>query len=237
LGGMLIALLLAWVLPKTQLKRPDLMVVVWLVLFVVQYFNNMIEAYFFTTVFASFSVFAGGAFACLLATLVFGIASGVLFLPETHDRSLVYGLSSYLRGGSPSSSVWRIVVGSLVYFPIYFFFGGLIGPFVLPFYTEPSIGLVIPPITVIIPLEFFRGFLYVMSLLLIFATLRANRRTVFLAVTLILYVPGALVPLLVEHSLPAGIVPFHLAEILGDSVVYGAVLTYLLGRSQVRSVR
>jgi hypothetical protein len=229
-GGMFIALLFAWALPKTRLKTLDLIVLVWLALFVVQEFSNMLEGYFFTTYYPSVSVLVGAVFSSLLTTLVQGVMAGALFLPETHDRGLVSELSSYLKQRSPASWAWRIPVASLAYFPIYFFFGALISPFVVPYYTNPSFGLRIPPFTLMIPLEFLRGFLYVMSLLTIFAAIKTSRRTLSAVIAFILYVPGALVPLMLNRSLPPEIVPFHLVEILADSAFYGAVTTYLLGR-------
>jgi hypothetical protein len=229
-GGMFIALLLAWALPKTRLKRLDLIVLVWFVLFVVQQFNNMVEGYFFTNLYRSVSIFVGAVFLSLLTTLVEGVMAGAVFLPEFHDRGLVFELSSYLKERSSASWAWRIAVASVAYFPIYFFFGALISPFVVPYYTNPSLGLRIPPFTVMVPLEFLRGVLYVMSLLPIFAAIKASRRTLSAVIACILYVPGALVPIILNRSLPPGIVPFHLVEILADSVVYGAFTTYFLVR-------
>lgn len=229
-GGLLLALMLAWTLPKTRLKRLHLVVLVWSVLFVVENFNNALEGYFFTSQISSVSVFVGGVLLFLLTTLVEGAMAGVLFLPHIHDMSLGSELSAYFKERAQASWSWRIVVGSVAYFPVYFFFGALISPFVVPYYSNPSLGLRIPPFTVIIPLEFIRGFLYVISLLAVFAAIRASRRTLFAVIASVLYVPGALVPLLANRSLPPEIVPYHLVEILADSVVYGAILTRLFAR-------
>jgi hypothetical protein len=229
-GGILVALLLAWMLPETELRRLDLIAVVWLVLFIVARFNNVLEGYFFTSVFASVSVFVSEVFLSLLTTLVQAIMAGVLFIAEVPSRSLISDLSSYVEERKFVSWAWRIVAASIVYFPVYFIFGALISPFVVPYYTNPSSGLKIPSFTVIIPLELLRGFLYVISLLSLFATIRGSRKTVFAAIASVLYVPGALVPLMVPHSLPAEILPFHLVEILADSIVYGALITWLLSR-------
>lgn len=229
-GGILIALLLAWMLPKTELRRLGLIAVVWPALFMVAQFNNMLEGYFFTSMFPSVFLFASRVFLSLLTTLVQAIMAGVLFLAEVPTRSLISEVSTYLDERKLASWAWRMVVASVAYFPVYFIFGALISPFVVPYYTNPSSGLKIPSFTVIIPLELLRGFLYVISLLSLFATIRASRRTVFAAIASVLYVPGALVPLMVPHSLPAEILPFHLVEILADSIVYGAVITWLLGR-------
>jgi hypothetical protein len=229
-GGIFIAILLAWMLPKTRLKRFDLIVLVWLVLFVVQQFSNLVEAYFFTSLYSLVPVFVSAIFLSLLTTLVEGIMAAALFLRKIHDRSLVSELSSHFKERSSASWAWRIVVSSVAYFPIYFIFGALIGPFILPYYMNPSFGLKIPSFAVIIPLEFLRGFLYVLVLLPIIAAVQSSRRTLVAVLASVLYVPGALVPLIVQTSLPSGIVPFHLAEILGDSIAYGAVIAYLLGR-------
>jgi hypothetical protein len=237
IGNVLIAIMLAWIISKVHLRRLDLAGLVWLVLFVVQQFNNMIEALFFTTRYSSAAYFAQSILTSLLTSLAAGILAAVLFQPTKHEMTLVSELSSYFDKRSAASWAWRIAVGSLAYFPIYFFFGALISPFVVPYYMNPSTGLKIPSFTVIIPLEFFRGFLYVLSLLGIFAAVKANRRTMSLIAACILYVPGGLVPLMLAaaaRALPLAIIPFHLTEILADSVLYGAVVAYFLsGRKKL----
>jgi small basic protein len=230
IGEVFIAITLVLVISKTRLKRLDLAVLAWLVLFVVQQFSNMLEGFFFTTLYSSVLYFAESVVSSLLTTLVGGVLAAVLFLPETHDVSLVSELSSYFDKRSSVSWASRVVVGSVAYFPIYFFFGLLITPFVLPYYTNPSAGLRVPSFAVIVPLEFFRGFLYVLSLLGIFATVKASGRTMSIVAASILFVLGALAPLISATAstvMPLAIIPFHLTEILADSVVYGAVLARL----------
>jgi len=121
----------------------------------------------------------------------------------------------------------RVALGALSYLPVYFFFGMLVIPFVMPYYTDPSMGLVIPPFTTIIPLEVLRGLMYVAVLLPVTACLDADRLTTSVALAGLLFIPGALLPLLADQGLPAQIIPFHLVEILADSVVYGHILARL----------
>ncbi len=94
---------------------------------------------------------------------------------------------------------------------------------------DPSFGLVIPPFSVILPLEFFRGFLYTISLLPVIAVVKERRASFFLLASL-LFIPGAFIPLVMDTSLPSQIIPIHLIEILADSLVYGFVLSRLLSR-------
>jgi hypothetical protein len=235
IGEVLIGITLAWVISKTHLRRLDIVGLVWLVLFVVQQFNNILEGLFFTTLYSSATYLVQSVLTSLLTTFVAGLLAAFLFQPARHDLSLVSEFSSYFGKRSAASWAWRIGVGSVAYFPIYFFFGALITPFIMPYYSNPSYGLRIPSFTVIIPLEFLRGFLYVVSLLGIFAAVKANGKTLSLISAGILYVPGGLVPLILAAAaaaMPLAIIPFHLTEILADSVVYGAVVAHLLGGRQ-----
>jgi hypothetical protein len=88
-------------------------------------------------------------------------------------------------------------------------------------------GLTIPSFTVMIPLEFFRGFLYVLALFPILAALRARRMQVYLATVSLLYVAGALIPFLSVSGFPIQMRIFHGVEILADCIAYGCVLVYL----------
>ncbi|MFQ6085559.1 MAG: hypothetical protein ACE5OY_04765 [Candidatus Bathyarchaeia archaeon] len=65
-----------------------------------------------------------------------------------------------------------------------------------------------------IPLELLRGFLYVIALLPIVATLKLPKRTVFLSAVALLYVIGALVGFLTDPvSLPLFLKVVHGLEI------------------------
>jgi len=230
IGEVLIGITFVVAISKTHLRRLDLVVLVWLVLFLVQQFSNTLEGLFFTTRYSSTAYLTQSLLTSLLTTFVEGVLAAVLFQPTRHDMSLVSEFSSYFEKRSATSWAWRIGVGSVAYFPIYFFFGALITPFIMPYYSNSSFGLRIPSFTVMIPLEFFRGFLYVLSLLGVFAAVKATRRTMSLVAASILYVPGGLVALMLATAtatMPLAIIPFHLTEILADSLVYGAVLTYL----------
>jgi len=137
-------------------------------------------------------------------------------------------LGEYLSRRKSSAWILRIATGSLAYFPIYFFFGMLITPFVLPYYNNSSFGLRIPSFAVLIPVELFRGFVYTLTVLPLLATLAGGRTTRFAALASMLYIPGGLIPLLGNATLPAPIIPFHGVEILADSIVYGLLLSRIL---------
>lgn len=226
LGNLILAYYLLWLQGATRLRRRDNALLLWLNLFVVGAFSNMLEGYFFTDVFDSAYALIAGSAVMIVITGLQGVYASFT-LPEGEKR-LRDSLDSYLATRGGSGWTIRVLAGAVGYFPIYFFFGMLVSPFVMPYYRDPSLGLIVPPFTVIVPLEVFRGLMYVACLLPIVAALGSGRRTTVTALTGMLFIPGALLPLLADQGLPAPIIPFHLVEIFADSAVYGYVLARLL---------
>lgn len=229
MGGVLMAVMLAWIRFKTRLTKFGVISVFWFTLFVIQMFNNLLEALFFTNVFPSTAEFVEAIYVSMLTVLAEAFMAGALFTSKKADLSISSALHDYFGRRSRFSWSWRITVASLAYFPVYLFFGMLASPFIISYYMKPSLGLKLPPFTVIVPLEFLRGFFYVMSLLPILASINRDRKTRYIAVASLLYVAGALILLILEPSLPPAIVPVHCVELLADSLVYGLIVTYLLG--------
>ena len=233
LSGFILSFFLTWLVSLMKLQRLHIFALIWLNLFIVRYFSNMVEGYFFTSVFVSLNDFLSKVFTTLIVTLIEGAIT--CFLLTTKDtKSLAASIREHLSTRSKGSWIIRFVAGSVIYFPIYFLFGALISPFIIEYYSESSLGLKIPSFTVIIPLEFFRGFLYVVTLLPIIATVKDGKGTSFIVPASILFILGAFIPLIaeaVEASLPLEIIPFHLLEILADSLVYGFALSRILGKA------
>ena len=226
LGYLFLSIYLMWVQGEMRLGFPGLASVLWLNLFVVGSFSNMIEGYFFTSIFESDTVFLMGALVMLFFS---GVQAGLAsFILERGENGLRGSLARYFADTNAFDLFKCITMGTLSYFPVYFFFGMLVSPFVIPYYSDPSLGLIVPPFTVIIPVEILRGFLYVATLLPMAASLGADRRTNAVTFAGILYIVGAFIPLLGDQGLPPQIIPYHLAEIFADSVVYGYVLARVL---------
>jgi len=226
LNGAILTVFLAWLVPKMRLSRWSLALMIWLELLVVEFLNNYVEAYFFTTRYTNPTVLVQSVASALISTLISATAAALLLGNGTWG--ITASLREYLSRRTRGSWILRIAVGSVAYFPVYFFFGMLITPFVLPYYNNPSFGLRIPSFAVIIPVELFRGFVYTLILLPLLATVVGGRTTKFIALTATLYIPGGLIALLGNATLPILIIPFHGVEILADSIVYALVLSRIL---------
>jgi len=227
LGSLVLGLYMVWLQDRAKLRRSGLAILLWVNLFIVGGFSNMLEGYFFTDVFGSFEMFIMGAAVMLVSS---GLqAAALAHLLQPGERYLRASFDEYMEKRGGGEWVRRLTAGTLTYFPVYFFFGMLVSPFVIPYYSDPSMGLVVPPFSVIIPLEIIRSLMYVAVLLPVIACLGGDFRNSSIALAGMLFIPGALLPLLGDQGLPAPIIPFHLLEILADSVVYGYLLARLLG--------
>jgi hypothetical protein len=226
LNSAILTFFLAWLVPKIRLNRWSLTLLVWLELLVVEFLNNYVEAYFFTTRYSDLAVLVQSVASALVSSLISGTAAALLFGYGVSE--ITVSLREYLSRRTRGSWILRIAVGSVAYYPIYFFFGMLIAPFVLPYYNDPSFGLRIPSFAVMIPVELFRGFVYTLVLLPLLAAVVGGRTMKFIALAAMLYIPGGLIALLGNPELPSAIIPFHGVEILADSIVYGLVLSRIL---------
>ena len=228
IAGISLAVVLGLLFTKLPFRRATRVGVAWLALFAVQEFSNLVEGYFFTTYIQTVYLFFAATFNSMLVTLIEALLVGFLFVPEEADRSFVEEFRAYTRRRPWTSWILRFAASSVVYFPIYFLFGALISPFVLPYYESSVIGLRIPSFSVMVPLELIRGLLYVLALMPVIALLRVERKYVFAGVASLLYIAGAFAPFLSGPGLPIQLRVFHGVEILADSLVYGAALAYLL---------
>lgn len=230
IAGMLFALVLGYAFSRVPFRLSVRIAAAWLALFIIEMFSNLVEGYFFTTQIPTVPLFLAATMLALMITFIQALFVGVLFTPKEPLRSLTTETKGYFAQRPWHSWFWRIALCSVVYFPIYFTFGAIISPVVLPYYASPSYGLRIPSFEVMVPLEFLRGFLYVIALLPLLVALRIRRRSLYALIASILYVIGAVGPFLVDETLPILLRTVHGFEILGDCLVFGAAIVYLLGR-------
>jgi len=231
IAGLLFAVVLGYVFLQVPFRLSVRIAIAWLALFIIEIFSNLLEGYFFTTLIPTISLFFAATMMALLITFIQAFLAGVLFIPRGPLSSLTTEMRDYFSRRSWYSWVLRVALCSVIYFPIYFTFGGLISPIVLPYYTESyGLGLRIPSFEVMVPLELIRGFLYVVALLPLLIALKIKRRALYAAVVSVLYIIGAFGPLLIDETLPIVLRTVHGIEILADCLVFGAVIVHLLGR-------
>jgi len=232
IGGLVLGFVVGFISSQLPFRNSIRITLLWLALFVIQSFSNLVEYYFYSTV--PVSIILSGLAEGLFVTFIEAILVGLLFVPVKRNSSIGVEMKKFFKQRPGSSWFWWIVVASLLYIPIYLAFGLIVNPLVTPYYTDPSLGLnlAIPGFDVIIPLQFVRGLIYVLVLLPFIATLKIGRKYLFTAVTLLLYVPGGFLPLLTNQVWPVPLRVFHGLEILGDYIVFAAVIVRLLKKKE-----
>jgi hypothetical protein len=199
-----------------------------LLLLVLNGLINMVEALFFTTI-------SHAQLASSLAILAFGqiavaLLLTLLFRPQKSGPGLLARLREALAQRTAVSWAWRFGVAALSYVPIYYLFGMVVAPFVLPYYDNPDLGLnlTVPGIVVILPLEIGRGLLYALTLFPLIAVLRGSYWSRALWVGLTIAVLGSWVPMIQALHWTPVLRLAHGLEITADALVQGLVLTWLL---------
>jgi hypothetical protein len=226
LSGVLVGLTLGPLAKRLTLPMLHRFGVLFLLLFVLNNLINTIEALFFTTmpiVEQITGLVDSGVGHVGLALLL-----AVLFRPPSVERGFLTALRETLSQRRWISWTWRILVAGVLYVPIYLFFGMLIAPIVTPYYVEMDMGLRVPGFEVMLPLEAFRGLLYVLTLFPLVAVLRGSRWSLAFWIVLTLCVLGSWQPMLSVAWWPVILRVTHGLEITADSVVHGLVIALLL---------
>jgi len=189
---------------------------------------NVVEAVFFTTIPVT-------QLASSLAILAFGQAAlavllTLLFPPQQTGPGLLTRLSETLAQWRGVSWTWRFGLAALSYVPIYFTFGMIVAPFVLPYYNNPDLGLnlAVAGLGVILPLEIGRGLLYALTVFPLIAVLRGGVWSRAFWIGLTIAVLGSWVPMLQASGWPLVLRIAHGLEITADAFVQGFDLTWLL---------
>jgi hypothetical protein len=182
--------------------------------------NTVIEAAIFMPAFAKDS----GQFLILMdagATLAFGAVLARLFGP-----SAAAAAAGQRRGAGEWA--WRVALAILAYPVIYYTFGLMVAPFVVPTYRAGVAGLVLPSPGVIVPVELGRSALYLLGSLPVIWLWARSRRGLILTLGWAFAVTTGLYGLLQAYWFPPVLRVAHSLEITADSFVYALVVVMLL---------
>jgi hypothetical protein len=204
----------------------------WLILaslvWIVYALNNYLEASIFST-FAAASRFMLVVF--LAASIVGGAAAALLFAPEAPGTNFAANLRAFGDQYAVQAWLWRSLAALAAFPAIYLFFGSLIAPFVIDYYRQQSLGLVLPSWAQMIPMQFLRSLLFLLACLPVLIAWQKSRRSLLLNLSWALFVLVGLLNLMQAIWLPASLRLIHILEIRADSFVYAWALVMLFRRS------
>ena len=192
--------------------------------------NTQLEAAIFTT---NASDFGFSLVSFFVASLLCGGAVAWLFPPAAPGGGFAAAWQKFFAQRSVVGWAWRLPLAAVAFMPIYFFFGLLVVPFIIEYYTQNMYGLQSPPLERLLLVLFVRSVLFLLACLPVLAVWQGTRRHLTLALGLALFVLVGFLGLFSAHWLPLSVRVPHSIEILADEFVYAWALTALLVKGGV----
>jgi len=179
------------------------------------------------------SVFAhGGALAAVLMvippSLLCAFALSFLLAQDQPEVSAAEKFHSFFAAHSPLSWAARFVLAVLAFAVLYFAFGVIVAPYVVPFYRAGVLGLTLPPFSAILPVLFTRSILFLAASLPFLVLWTRSRFSLILSLGLAFWFLNGLFGLLQAFFWPPVMRIAHSLEIGGHSFAYAAALVFLL---------
>lgn len=188
-------------------------------LYITSTLTDLIEAYFYTSLFTPFSLVAALIIEGLPLLLITGIIAWLI--PADEDARHEPRFGQVMRERGFLSWCWRIVVAGALYPAIYLFFVMLVTPLEHAFYYDPafvaSLHTVVPSTTTTLLVEVVRGILFVLAMLPVIAVKRTSRWSTGLYIALIGAVLEAWIPLLGQTAWPVMMRVGNVLELTADA--------------------
>ena len=183
--------------------------------------GNAIE----TTIFTTLGGPVGAALSFLPPAALCALAVAWLF-PAPTETPFADKAREFFSTWKPSQLAIRIVLAILAFPVIYFFFGAVVAPIVVPLYEQVDF-LKLPPMSVLIPVLIGRSTLILLVTLPVVIGWDSSRARAILGIGLGNATAVGLGGLAMVTFIPAMLRWVHSAEILVDGLVYGWVLALL----------
>jgi len=189
--------------------------------------NNMLDASLYLTTYASTSPFMT-SLPTIVPSLFCGGVAALLFPPKEKGESFVTTWKAFFSRRTPVQWLWRLLLASSVFMPVYLLFGLLVNPFTGEYYRQNMYGLKAAGWDQILPILFVRSLLFLLACLPIFIAWQKSERSLFLNLGTAQFILVGFLYMLMSYWLPLSVRIPHSLEILADSFVYTGMLTWLL---------
>lgn len=189
--------------------------------------NNVLDASLYLTTYASTSPFMT-SLPTIVPSLFCGGVAALLFPPKEKGESFVTTWKAFFSRRTPVQWLWRLLLASSVFMPVYLLFGLLVNPFTGEYYRQNMYGLKAAGWDQILPILFVRSLLFLLACLPIFIAWQKSERSLFLNLGTAQFILVGFLYMLMSYWLPLSVRIPHSLEILADSFVYTGMLTWLL---------
>lgn len=162
--------------------------------------------------------------------LLFAAAVTALFKPTPTSLPPHATVRRFFRDRTSRRWALRLLAATLAFPVVYWTFGLMVAPFVMPYYQQGQFDLSIPSPGVIVLTQFARGLLFLAGSVPILILWSGSRRQLVLALGLAFYMLVGLFGMIQSYWLAPTLQILHNTEILADSMVYALAIALLLAR-------
>jgi hypothetical protein len=230
LGSMLLTLPLSWLSRRMSGGVIRRWLILSLLTWICSAINMVLEAYFFMDTGAVSSTESGlfTVLNLLLPCITLSGTAALLFRPRTQDRSR--GWREFWTQHHPKAWAWRLLLALLAYPVIYIAFGLLVQPLIADYYVQGAYELTAPTWGQLVPLQLARSALFLLAGLPVLINWRDTKRTLFWALGTTVFACVAFMSVITAYWFPWQLRLFHGLELLADSMLYTAILLWLLAK-------
>jgi hypothetical protein len=189
--------------------------------------NTVIEMRIFTIALAH-----GGAGALVASFILPAILCALLLASigdrETDEPPVPVAVDQFFAAHSAAGWLWRFILAIFAFPLAYLIFGMMVAPFVLDYYRHGIAGLILPPMSVILPTQMVRSTLFLIASLPFIVLWKKRRGSLIFSLGLAHWLVVGLFGLVQALWFPPVLRIAHSLEIGGDSFAYAAAIAFLL---------
>jgi len=189
--------------------------------------NNILDASMYLTAYASSPAFTT-SLPSIVPSLFCGGGVALLFPPEEKGPGFVTAWKEFFSRRSAGQWLWRLLLASAAFVPVYLLFGLLVNPITGEYYRQNMHGLQAAGWDQILPIQFLRSSLFLLACLPVFITWQKSESSLFIRLGTAQFMLVGFIYMLMSYWLPLYVRIPHSFEILADSFVYTGLLTWLL---------
>jgi len=189
--------------------------------------NNILDASLYVAAYASSSPFTTSLPSTIPSLFCGGIVA-LLFPPEEKGPGFVTAWKVFFSRRSAGQWLWRILLASAAFVPVYLLFGLLVNPITGEYYRQNMYGLQAAGWDQILSIQFLRSLLFLLACLPIFIAWQKSENSLLIKLGTTQFILVGFLYTLISYWLPLFVRIPHSLEILSDSFVYTGILTWLL---------
>jgi hypothetical protein len=165
----------------------------------------------------------------LVNTLLFAACVAWLWKPRAGSLPEQSG-AEYTPGRKPLEWIWRLGLAWLVFPPIYYLAGRVVGIFTQHYYQDPSLnlGLTLPTIGILMAMQVLRGALFLLAVLPLVLAWKGTSKGLWMWVGSVIFLQIAAQVMFQAYWLPIGLRFPHTLELLADSFIQAGAYVWLM---------